>query len=754
MMYKRPLFFAFLALCIGIWLCESFHIPFLFEPVLPAKHIKNFTLTEPIETYITAKIVSDPVVQEASYNRQKTAFIAEAVSLLVIARNDERERGVTKQTPIKEIASLPSVARNDGMRVCGLINVSTYDDRDVNLEYGDYILIKGELSKPYGLKNPGCFDYDIYLARQGIYRTVTVNKGDFISIIKKNESKISLNGIFKFKRKLLAVIKKYIPGEEADVLRGILLGDKSLIEKNLNDKFIKTGTIHILVVSGLNVGLIASIFILIFNVLRLPRYITYPLASLLVAVYAVLTGLNPPVARAAIVTISVLAGILLSRKVDILNCLGLSGIIILLKNPQALFGPSFQLSFCTILSIIILSPKIEEAFDSNNNTNRFIFYIKQSIAVSLAAWLGIIPIIAYNFNIISPVCILANIPVVFIVFVITAAGMAFLAAGLFMPFIAVILGNAVEFLTYILIKTVVLFSKIPLGFFWVHRWNALEIASFYVVLTVFGISLYKKEFRKSYVVISVLIFLNILVWGGVLRCTKYDLRCTVLNVGHGDAIVLEFPGGGSALIDTGKKSKEIDIGESVVGPYLRSRRINRIGAIFITHADDDHAGGLSYILKNFKVANVFGPNNLKFGDKITGFKDTQILVLNPLEKIPLTGEYDKNNNSLVLKVINNNRSFLFCADIENEAMKRLLAYAPLLESDVIKIPHHGAALGGEGREFMRLVSAKIAIISAARKDASLGLLELLHNAKCKVYQTYECGAIRLILKDGQISLEI
>lgn len=713
-MAKRPLFFVFLALCAGIWICETFHIPFLFEPILPANHIKNFTSQEPVDVYIIARIITDPVVQRASYGRQKTAFTAKAISF-----------------------------GPDQIRICGFFNVASYDDRDTGLEYNDTILIKGVLSKPLAFKNPGCFDYEKYLARQGIYSFVIVNKGDFISVINKDESKISLRGIFRFKRRLLAIIDKYIPGDEADILRGVLLGDRSLIEKDLKDKFVKTGTVHILVVSGLNVGLIASIFLLTFKVFYLPRYVSYSLACILIALYAVLSGANAPVVRAAIMAIALMAGVLFYRRVDILNCLGLSGIIILLKNPYVLFDPGFQLSFLAIISIIILAQKIKGG------------YLKQSVVVSAAAWFGIIPIIAYNFNIISPICILANIPVVFIVFLITAGGMAFLAAGLFAPFLAGIFAGAIEFLTYILIKIVVLFSKVPFGFFWTHKWGALEIISFYIALGAFCLFLYKKEFRKSFVIIAALVFLNISVWQGIFQSTKYKLQITILDVGHGDAIVLEFAGGGCALIDTGKKSAEVDIGESVVGPYLRSRRIGKIDAIFITHTDDDHAGGLRFLLKNFKVARVYGPDNLAFGDTITGFKDVQILVLNPQEKISSQGKYDKNNNSLVLKLTCGSDSFLFCGDIGEEAMKGLLPCARFIKSDVIKIPHHGSAIGAAQKEFLHLVSARIAVISASRKDVSQNLLDYLYNSmKCKVYRTYKDGAVVFVLRSGQILLEI
>jgi competence protein ComEC len=708
---------------------------------LPANHIKNFTPAKPADAYITARIITDPVVQPAFYGRHKTAFTAQALGF-----------GKT------QIAS------------CGLFNLVSYDDRDTALEYGDVILIKGALSRPRGFKNPGCFDYERYLARQGVYSFVTVNKGDFIGVIRKDASILSAVRIFRFKRRLIKVIDGYITADEADILRGVLLGDRSLIEKDLKDKFVKTGTVHILVVSGLNVGLVAFIFLLIFKLLRLPRWVFYPATCLLVAFYAVLTGANPPVVRSAVMAIAVMAGILFYRHPDMLNCLGLSGIVILLKNPYTLFDPGFQLSFAAVIAIIVFEKQLRiQARDSFlgkllSGWPALASYLgrpgklsraSEAVCVSLAAWLGIIPIIAYNFNIISPVCILANIPVVFLVFLITAGGMAFLAAGLSLPFLAGIFAAAVEFLTYIMIKTVVLFSKVPFGFFWTHRWNSLEIIGFYAALFVFGISLYNKKISKKYVAIFLLVFLNIFIWQDLLRSTNYELRITVLDVGHGDAVVVEFPGAGCALIDTGSARGNFDIGEDVIGPYLRSRRIDTIDAVFITHPDTDHAGGLQSLLNNFNVRNVFDAESrpLKRFDRITAFNDTEIVVLNPPVK-DFFGKGSDNDNSAVLKITARGSSFLLCADIQESAMKELLRLPPpFLKSDVVKLPHHGSAAGAAIEEdFLKVVSPKIALVSASPKDVSASLMSFLSEINCRVYATYSDGAI--IVKTAGRDIEV
>lgn len=233
-----------------------------------------------------------------------------------------------------------------------------------------------------------------------------------------------------------------------------------------------------------------------------------------------------------------------------------------------------------------------------------------------------------------------------------------------------------------------------------------------------------------------------MAWEGNFIRQPDEFKVTVLDSGHGDAIVLEFPRNGCALIDAGSAKGNMDIGEDVVGPFLRSRRIDKLDAIFVTHDDEDHAGGVPAVLRNFKVRNIFDQHSmsLKRFDKISGFKGVEILVLNPPERdLFVTGS--DNNNSMVLKITAQNRSFLFCADIQEDAMRELLKYPLLLKSDVIKIPHHGAGWGITEEAFLETVSPQIALISAAPKDVSDSLLNYLPAINCKAYKTYSDGAI-------------
>jgi len=162
---------------------------------------------------------------------------------------------------------------------------------------------------------------------------------------------------------------------------------------------------------------------------------------------------------------------------------------------------------------------------------------------------------------------------------------------------------------------------------------------------------------------------------------------------------------------------------------------------------------MDYIIKNFNVKNKFDSYNLKFGDKITGFKGADILVLNPPDERFRAVGSEENENSLVLKVVSGSRSFIFCADIQDQAMASLLAYPGLLKSDVIKVAHHGSSLSGTGEVFLKYIASKIALVSAPAGEVSEKLINQLVESNCAVYITGRDGNITVELNNGKICLK-
>ncbi|PIR05127.1 MAG: hypothetical protein COV57_00740 [Candidatus Liptonbacteria bacterium CG11_big_fil_rev_8_21_14_0_20_35_14] len=269
--------------------------------------------------------------------------------------------------------------------------------------------------------------------------------------------------------------------------------------------------------------------------------------------------------------------------------------------------------------------------------------------------------------------------------------------------------------------------------------------------------------KKIIIVLFCLGFLNIYLWSLIIF-SNIDLAVYFLDIGQGDAIVLQLPGQRPAfvMIDTGfDKSASALLNKVLIG--------NRIDILVLTHEDRDHSGGAPFILKNYKVSALVnnGLQNIKEtwkmvlesledrpqialreGDKIL-YGDSTITVLNPGKEV-----YGVNNNanSLVMLLESLGVSFLFTGDIDDKVEKKLLDSGLLKDVDVLKVPHHGSKYGSTN-EFLKIVNPEISIITVGQnyfghpRDETL---KRLANIKSLIFRTDEAGGIKIYLKDDKL----
>ncbi|MBM3251432.1 MAG: ComEC/Rec2 family competence protein, partial [Candidatus Omnitrophica bacterium] len=270
---------------------------------------------------------------------------------------------------------------------------------------------------------------------------------------------------------------------ESSLLRAMLLGERRDIPVYINDIFIQTGTIHILAISGLNIGIIAFIILIFLKVIRLPRRLRYILTIIFLFLYVFITGSPVSVIRATIMFIVFLSGFLFERESDIFNSLALSCLLILGFNPNQLFDIGFQLSFISLLSIVTFGRKIEtQIYKIFPKKNRILSFFWSSNAVSLAAWLGVLGIIAFNFNIITPLAIIANLFIVPFMIVVSALGLSFVAVSLIFPALGFIFANSASLSLFILVKFTYLLSKLPGAYFYLPPLPLFLIFIYYALL--------------------------------------------------------------------------------------------------------------------------------------------------------------------------------------------------------------------------------------------------------------------------------
>ncbi|MFA6216708.1 MAG: ComEC/Rec2 family competence protein [Candidatus Omnitrophota bacterium] len=351
-------------------------------------------------------------------------------------------------------------------KCCGKVLVHSKGKKE--LKYGDGISIRGYLVSPYLPSGPNSFNYRNYLLSQGIYYLVRVKNNSDITLLTRKKSFWVKRLSLVLKSKIERVFYEQVSYGAAGILDAMVLGEKRNISVMTKNSFVKSGTAHILVVSGFNVGIVVYIVLLSLKLLRLGRTICLCAAIPLVIVYSFMTGASTPVVRAAIMSIVLMGSALLKREPDIYNSLALAAFCILAVSPNQLFDIGFELSFVSVLSIVFLYPRMKALLRIDTIKIRFLRYLLDAFLVSLAAWFGTMGLIGYYFKIFSPVTVLANIVIVPLASLITLCGFSLLLAVYVFPCLAPFFARSNEFAVALLLHSNNLFIKIPGAFFYLR----------------------------------------------------------------------------------------------------------------------------------------------------------------------------------------------------------------------------------------------------------------------------------------------
>ena len=676
----------------------------------------------------------------------------------------------------------------------------------IPLRYGDRIAVEGVLRQPNGQRNPGGFDYRSYLTRRGIFGILQLDRGQ--EVVPTGRSGFPLlRWTEGLRRRVETVIDRAYRENRihAQVLKGMLLGLRSGLSPDILDAFRNSGSIHILAVSGLHVGLIATVCFFGFSLLRLPRKATDLLTIAAVVLYACLVGFRPSVFRASLMAVIYLVSRIIERDRDPFNLLAFAALVLLLINPAQLWDIGFQLSFAAVASIVYLAPKWEgfvarifglsrtdSAVDSDRVMRprsvwgRAAWWLAMGFGVTLSAQAGTTLIGAWYFHRFYPIGLVAGLFTVGLAALLVNITLVSVLLGLIWLPLAIPFAYANHLILWIFLGLVEFFGqpwtvlKTPTPSF---GFIVIYIAGCFAVVHWVWVWMHRKQ-----VIVIGLMVLTIWIWDAAWRERGRLLEVTFLDVGQGDAAFVRFPDGRTMLVDGGLNSSRIettetgvarrvgyDHGERTLDPFLCHEGVFRVDLLLLSHPDNDHGGGFAHILQGFDVRRVLGvphqdlsksthqilheivdakgiPHKLGYAGTVDLTATAWLELLHPFDAAS-TDLHDKdvNNDSLVLKLTYGDVRILFTGDIGRKVELQLVASRKDLRAEIIKVPHHGSKTSSSA-EFLNAVRPRYAIFSLGQRNRyrfpSKVVVERYRERGCRILRTDQLGAIRL-RTDGQ-----
>jgi len=431
------------------------------------------------------------IARVSRYYRGKAAFIEGVVV------SDIETRDFYKTKKLSFILDVTRLKTKWGWRSkTGKILVHVFGQR--HLAYGDYLRLEGKIYGAFNFKTDSRFSYKDYLFRKGIKVLMSVKKASPIEVLEKGRASRVKALALALKSKAKNIFKENLSPNEAALIQAIILGDRYEIPKHVRELFVVTGTAHILAISGLHVGIVAFLIFLFLKLVPMPRKLRPLLTIIILAFYALLTGARPSVVRATVMATIFLSSMLVEREVDLINSLCLAALLILTFNPLNLFDVGFQLSFVSVLSIISFYPLMENLLIGKRDMPRFVKRILQALSVSLAAWLGVAGLIAYYFQIVTPITILANLFVIPCISVVVALALGLLMVAAVLPFAAFAFAACLKVSLNIMVAGIFLFSHVPGASFTISFMNAIAVGIYYLFVFMIFLVLERKQHNISH----------------------------------------------------------------------------------------------------------------------------------------------------------------------------------------------------------------------------------------------------------------
>ncbi len=702
-----------------------------------------------------------------------------------------------------------------------------------DLRYGQLVELEARVRRIRNFQNPGAFDYEGFSARSHVYWTAVTSAGSSAgSMVTVKPGRCGSRfqaAVFALRTTALRRIERLYPDNPyaTAMMEATLIGESTRMERIWTDRFRRTGTYHMLVIDGLHITVLAAFLLLLLRLCFFPEMTALAITASGAWLYALVSGLNAPCIRAAGGFTLYVAARYFYRRGRLMNLLAAIAIVYLLWDPSQLFEAGFQLSFLAVAAIGLLATPLLEATSLPyaralarinepsrdprlppriaqfrlelrllSETLSYYAPISQAWAARALAAAVRIAIFGYDLAVISAaIQIGLALPMAIYFHRISLTGLS--ANILVVPLLALVvpLGFLAVFTMWrvpaILAGWLLRAGEVVAGWH-THlepNWRVLAPPLWLGVLfcaTLLLLALAMRYSRQwSWAAFTAVLALFALIFWHPFPPALHpgELELTAIDVGQGDSLLVCFPDSKLLLIDGGgvlsfgrRATARIDIGEDVVSPYLWSRSIRRIDVVALTHAHDDHAGGLPAVIENFHPSQLWtgamAPSaawsavrqkahaeNVKILALPAGlsfdFGGARIQVISPPAGY-VPGDSPTNNDSLALRVTYGQRSLLLTGDMEKPMERSALAGAEPLRADILKVGHHGSNTSSID-PFLDAVSPEFALISDGYENTFRHphplVLHRLEAHHARVLRTDQDGLITVRTDGRRISVE-
>lgn len=718
-----------LLLCVpaALWLKPFWHLPawllagFLWS-LISAHHILAVSLPQ--------NLIGEDVLiegQVASLPTQKTRYVQFEFEI---------QRAWAGETPVT---------------VPNRIRLNWYRDYPPALRAGDSWHLQVRLKPPRGFRNPGGFDYEAWLLQHRIRATGYVRHSD-------QNQRLATGWAYPLQRLRQAVRSRVsqVLGDSPvkGVLLALVIGDRSAITPEQWQTLQRTGTNHLMAISGLHIGLVAGLAFLLGQ--RLWRYsgqgmlwLPAPKAGAILALtaaagYAALAGFSIPTQRALIMVAVVMLALLTSRPVIPTRTLAMALLLVLLFDPLAVLASGFWLSFAAVAIIF---------YGLSGRLGRLPRWY-QGVRVQWWISVGLFPLVIVLFqraSLISPIANLLAVPLVSLIVVPLS-----LVGTLMLPISHGLGESALQLAAWLM-------HGVMLGLAWLAEWPLASwsggaSSNWQAVLAVCGVMLLLAPRGLPARSVGLLLLLPLVI-GVPSSIPAGAARFTLLDVGQGLAAVVETRHH-SLVFDTGPRfSPRFDTGEAVVLPYIRQRGLRRVDRLIISHGDTDHIGGAESVLAAIQVADISSSVPDKLAPRAVipcrrgqhwEWDGVEFAMLHPAEGYT----HRRNNASCVLKVTAGDHALLLTGDIEKAAERHLLqAGGADLQADILVAPHHGSNTSST-RPFIRAVAPEYVLFPVGFRNRfkfpRQAVVQRYREQGVTMLDTASAGAISFQLGQGPL----